>query len=329
LALNYAGSEMSPIRRTRLASTRTWQALSGLVVAATTLSYTWLMETGMSGIGGVTRGYNPDETAPFPLEFEVVAPDYAEALSKSPPEWSAPKRPRRLRWKGVEVSTEFEQYAARVARGEQLAPYRGAVLATPRGDFPWVPRGVSASAEPRRERPSSVTRRLVRLSALAAAVGLLWVGAHDVEVVRQLQSLVGSGEAGRLPLSRVLDRAVRPVPPRAAIARPPTAPAAVSSTFIDSAPAELYEPPTLERAPAPVAPPRPRWRPAKRALGAELTAAKPPLAPSRRPQLKAGSSTIEVEPTVAALSTAPTRVEVPKPAPSTPASTMFLADAPF
>lgn len=42
-----------------------------------------------------------------------------------------------LRWKGIEVSDEFLRYAARVARGEQLTPYRGQVLARAGVDFPW------------------------------------------------------------------------------------------------------------------------------------------------------------------------------------------------
>lgn len=42
-----------------------------------------------------------------------------------------------LRWKGIDVSDDFLRYAARVARGEQLTPYRGQVLARASVDFPW------------------------------------------------------------------------------------------------------------------------------------------------------------------------------------------------
>lgn len=45
--------------------------------------------------------------------------------------------PQRLCWKGIAVTDEFQAYAARVARGEQLAPYRGQVLSRPSREFPW------------------------------------------------------------------------------------------------------------------------------------------------------------------------------------------------
>jgi hypothetical protein len=41
-----------------------------------------------------------------------------------------------LRWNGVRVSPEFERYAERVARGEELEPFRGHVLASGSA-FPW------------------------------------------------------------------------------------------------------------------------------------------------------------------------------------------------
>src|SRR5688572_15157762 len=37
----------------------------------------------------------------------------------------------RLRWKGLEVSDEFRTYADRVARGEDLPPFTGKILAEP------------------------------------------------------------------------------------------------------------------------------------------------------------------------------------------------------
>jgi hypothetical protein len=45
--------------------------------------------------------------------------------------------PTRLRWKGLDVSDEFRQYAERVARGEDLPPFEGRVLAEPSAAFPW------------------------------------------------------------------------------------------------------------------------------------------------------------------------------------------------
>lgn len=45
--------------------------------------------------------------------------------------------PARLSWRGIEVTEEFQEYALRVSRGEQLEPFRGQVLARPCPEFPW------------------------------------------------------------------------------------------------------------------------------------------------------------------------------------------------
>jgi hypothetical protein len=45
----------------------------------------------------------------------------------------------RLRWKGLDVSEEFRSYADRVARGENLPPFQGKILAEPDPAFPWNP----------------------------------------------------------------------------------------------------------------------------------------------------------------------------------------------
>jgi hypothetical protein len=49
----------------------------------------------------------------------------------------SPRVPTRLRWKGLEVSEEFRKYAERIARGEELPPFEGRVLAEPNPAFPW------------------------------------------------------------------------------------------------------------------------------------------------------------------------------------------------
>jgi hypothetical protein len=61
-------------------------------------------------------------------------PTTALATLKDVKDLSAPLR---LRWKGRAVAPELQEYAARVARGEQLAPYRGPILAQPCAEFPW------------------------------------------------------------------------------------------------------------------------------------------------------------------------------------------------
>jgi hypothetical protein len=76
-------------------------------------------------------------------------------------------RTGRLRWKGLDVSDEFRQYAERVARGEDLPPYAGRVLAEPNAIFPW---------EPAARRKASRRARAARIglfSSAALVVGLL------------------------------------------------------------------------------------------------------------------------------------------------------------
>ncbi len=80
----------------------------------------------------------------------------------------------RLMWRGLPVSDEFQRYAARVARGETLAPYRGQVLAGPCADFPWGAGGVLVAEESRAQRSPLTAGWL--LSASALVVGVLGLG---------------------------------------------------------------------------------------------------------------------------------------------------------
>jgi hypothetical protein len=105
---------------------------------------------------------NQDETAPFPLEFEILARkpqqsqdetspfllEFAVVLPNGQPGFvrtarpprsrraarSSPKVLPRLKWHGVDASTELREYAARIAAGEVLPPYRGPILAN--GELP-------------------------------------------------------------------------------------------------------------------------------------------------------------------------------------------------
>jgi hypothetical protein len=81
--------------------------------------------------------------------------------------------PRRLCWRGREVSEEFQLYAERVAGGEALAPYRGQVLARPCADSPW---GLP-EPPPRPPAPRSVVVGAL-LAASAWVVGVLLVSPH-------------------------------------------------------------------------------------------------------------------------------------------------------
>jgi hypothetical protein len=82
-----------------------------------------------------------DETSPFLLEFMVILPDGEQAFVRTarPPrsrraQRSAPKALPQLKWHGVDASPELRRYAARVAAGEVLPPYRGPILAN--GEVP-------------------------------------------------------------------------------------------------------------------------------------------------------------------------------------------------
>jgi hypothetical protein len=92
-----------------------------------------------------------------------------------------PVLPARLQWRGIEVSPEFQAYAARVARGEELAPYRGAVLARSTPEFPWASfqRPERAERTERLDPPPFAARSLRHAAwlfgmagAMLAAIGL-------------------------------------------------------------------------------------------------------------------------------------------------------------
>jgi hypothetical protein len=77
----------------------------------------------------------------------------------------------RLRWKGLDVSDEFRSYAERVARGEDLPPFEGRVLAEPNVEFPWG-RAVAEDPDPYETR-SGRGSRLALWASAAAVLGLL------------------------------------------------------------------------------------------------------------------------------------------------------------
>jgi len=93
-------------------------------------------------------------------------------------------RPARLHWRGIEVSEEFQRYAARVANGEQLAPWRGQVLARPCAEFPWAPntRVPQRPASPLFGRSAKIGAML--LSAGAALLAAVGVGSGTASTVK-------------------------------------------------------------------------------------------------------------------------------------------------
>lgn len=106
----------------------------------------------------VEMARTPTERLPRLASTALAVPSRETALTVPAP---------RLRWKGIEVSDEFQEYAARVARGEQLEPYRGPVLSQPTPEFPWNVAHERLSLPP--ERASRVSQRL-SLAPMAMSV---------------------------------------------------------------------------------------------------------------------------------------------------------------
>jgi hypothetical protein len=174
--------------------------------------------------------------------------------------------PSRLVWRGIEVSDEFQEYAARVARGEQLAPYRGAVLSRACPEFPWgtpSTRALTAPTPTLREYPKrgrALETTLCLLAAVGSVVGALSLGAGGPV----------TGATNDIAETYQATAALTPSPPIPPKAIETPSPAELESTAQDDAltpAAALPEPSTPAVAPdevkalAPAAPPRPARAP--------------------------------------------------------------------
>jgi hypothetical protein len=104
--------------------------------------------------------------------------DTFDSSIATPMSHSDRERRTRLNWKGLDVSDEFRAYAERVARGEDLPPFEGRVLAEPNPAFPWGPGAPAASASKRESR----TGRAALWTSAVAVLGLLgWSVALKIE----------------------------------------------------------------------------------------------------------------------------------------------------
>jgi hypothetical protein len=159
------------------------------------------------------EGRNQDETAPFPLEFEVVArrtqqsqdetspfllefmvilPDGESAFVRTarPPRSRGAQRksPRglpRLKWHGVDASTELREYAARIAAGEKLPPFQGPILAngaSPRALPATMSEGSSAA-------PADDSKAFVKLALALMVMTALVVASAALGDDAQLRSI--------------------------------------------------------------------------------------------------------------------------------------------
>lgn len=126
-------------------------------------------------------------------QHALVLPNAAGALAR---------KPTRLRWKGLDVSDEFRNYAERVARGEDLPPFEGPVLAQPNPAFPFGPAPVEQ--ESTQELPASPAGRASRVALWTSAALVLallgWSLARTVDTEASA-GLNGMPSASQAPVT--------------------------------------------------------------------------------------------------------------------------------
>lgn len=132
--------------------------------------------------------HSQDETSPFLLEFMVILPDGASAFVRTarPPRSRGAERTSvrglpRLKWHGVDASTELREYAARIAAGEKLPPYRGPILAN--GESP------RARTEAPSAAPSDDSKAFVKLALALMVMTALVVASAALGDDAQLRSV--------------------------------------------------------------------------------------------------------------------------------------------
>lgn len=119
---------------------------------------------------GVSRDMTPHLLDATPRANPDTTPQHAIVPRTATHALARPidiKRPGRLRWKGHDVSPEFKEYAERVARGEDLPPFEGRILAEPNSKFPWEPEAL------RKESRRAVRQQVMLWGSAAVVAGLL------------------------------------------------------------------------------------------------------------------------------------------------------------
>jgi hypothetical protein len=218
------------------------------------------------------------------------------------------QQPTRLRWKGLDVSDEFRSYAERVARGEDLPPFAGRVLAEPSAEFPWG--SLARSDLP--ARPSRGGQRALWASATVVLGLLAWsvalklgaieppsaffdvaapaaddpatLGSLAAPVTPPAHELARSGSllVGGAPVTEVASapsHAPEPAPQVVAAPSPPAAPPSVPVSVAPSPPEPASVPP-LAAAPAPTLAPAPTPAPVPAPVPKPAEASRLSLAPN-------------------------------------------------
>ena len=249
-----------------------------------------------------------------------------QASSAIVPE-GAGSQERRLRWRGLDVSDEFHQYAQRIARGEKLPPYAGQVLAQPDPRFPWQP-----GARSRPSRRSRVVLYTLCASSVFVAFGIVWAAALRIENrVRPLPSEIVSqvkvspkevvappaadlprAEAAAAPIPEAVGSPVEPVAF--------TAPNSVGMTArAPQAQPRIFPPrPTPNATPVPPKAPSPEQGDLRAALGELLRPNVPEADPTATASEPPGAPVANAP--SGAASVAPPRLAPAPPAPPAPAA---------
>ncbi len=278
-------------------------------------------ERGRSGSG--QRGVSLEQQTDALLERRRGARPAVERrsgaeLTRSSSSAQAPLAPHRagevalgrLHWLGRELSPEFHEYALRVSRGEDLAPFRGKLWADDRLPLPWATEDTRPA---RRKAP-----RRFRLLLVGLALGALITSS----VARVEEAPLWSPVASVASLAATLAGA-----PLVAAPAPPTLPAisaapvadSLSQASLEQSSAALLPGAPLPGAPLPAAPVEPS---ATAPLSLALPGAPGPVLMSSEPPPL--SSIASVRPAAAASALAST----PPAAPSPPALSAPALSAP-
>ncbi len=111
----------------------------------------------------------------------------------------------RLMWRGVEVSPELQEYAARVQRGEAVGPYRGPILSEPKA--PHRPTDLEAwPAMSEAKQKGSKARALALALAFGSVVGAAVV--DEATVVDAKHTLLDTVQRVFVPAKRALAEAL-------------------------------------------------------------------------------------------------------------------------
>jgi hypothetical protein len=165
--------------------------------------------------------HSQDETAPFPLEFMIAHADGAALVRAACADRFEGEGLPRLTWRGLDASPELREYAARIAAGEELPPFRGPILASPEAP----PRSAPEASRPASGGDAKAFPKLaLALIVMSAGLVATAVLGDDAELRAAGQAISGwfAGPSGSLEAVPTFEPAQHP-------AEGPCKPAATST----------------------------------------------------------------------------------------------------